>query len=67
MKDFLENVGRYPRYLITIVLGILFFALKPLIPLFKNPITAIALVTAFIGSFVGISLILRGMLGFDPM
>jgi hypothetical protein len=67
MKDFLENVGRYPRYLITIVLGLVFFALKPLIPFFKQPVTAIALITAFIGSFIGLSLILRGMLGLDPV
>ena len=46
MGEFFSNVSRYPKYLITIVLGVFTAAISPLIKRGSNPITAIALLGA---------------------
>lgn len=63
MQDFFENVPRYPRYLISFSLGIFWFFLKQLQPFLKNPVTAIALVGFFVGSFSLLYFTLEAMLG----
>lgn len=63
MGDFLNNVSRYPRYFITITLGIFFFLFERLKPLLKNPISAIALIGVIVSGFIFITLTLRAMLG----
>jgi hypothetical protein len=63
MQDFFNNVSRYPRYLISFTLGILFNAIQPIMPLLKRPTTAIALVGIVISAFVFLTFTLRAMLG----
>ena len=63
MKDFFENVARYPTYLLSLILGIFIAFFKRLQPLFKNPITAIAVVGLLLGGFAFITFTLRAMLG----
>ncbi len=63
MQDFLENVSRYPRYLIALGLGIFWNFLEPLIPLLRRPVTGVALVGGFVSTLVFLSLTLRAMLG----
>ncbi|MGJ3252684.1 MAG: DUF751 family protein [Elainellaceae cyanobacterium] len=63
MQDFWQNVARYPRYLISFTLGVLFAFVQPLIPLFKRPTTAIALIGTLIGAFAFVTFTLRAMLG----
>ncbi|MEL6468811.1 MAG: DUF751 family protein [Cyanobacteria bacterium J06614_10] len=63
MQEFFDNVSRYPRYLISFSLGIFFNAIEPLLPLLKKPPTAIALISAVIAGFIGLSFTLRAMLG----
>lgn len=65
MGDFLENVARYPRYLISLILGIFFALFERLRPLFKNPLTAIALVGILAGTFAFLFFTLRAMLALD--
>ncbi|MEW6496842.1 MAG: DUF751 family protein [Cyanobacteriota bacterium] len=67
MKDFLENVSRYPRYFITVLLGVFFFLFERMKPLFKRPVTAISLIGILISSFCFIALTLRAMLGLSPV
>lgn len=67
MQEFFNNVGRYPRYLISFSLGILFNALEPLRPLLKRPVTAVALVGAVIATFMFLVFTLQGMLGLSPV
>jgi len=62
MQDFFKNILNYPKYLIVVVIGIFTFALQPLAKFFKNPLTAIALVTAAISGFMGLYFILKAML-----
>lgn len=64
---FWENISRYPRYFITIILGVFLNAFAPLAPLFKRPVTAIALIGLLVGLLVFTSLTLRAMLGLSPM
>lgn len=63
MGDFFQNVSRYPRYFITFTLGVLYTFVKPLMPLFKNPVTAIATVVFLVSGFAFIAFTLRAMLG----
>jgi hypothetical protein len=67
MGDFLENVARYPRYLISLILGIFFAFFERLKPLFKNPLTAVALVGMLVGGFAFLFFTLKAMLGLTPV
>ena len=64
---FWDNISRYFRYFITIILGVFLNAFGPLAPLFKHPISAIAAVSVFIGFLVFVSFTLRAMLGLSPV
>ena len=78
MKEFFENVIRYPRYLISFSLGILYSAVQPLVlghplftevqplvPLLQKPSTAIALIGAVVAGFLFLTFTLRAMLGLE--
>jgi hypothetical protein len=65
MGEFFENVARYPRYLISLILGIFFAFFERLRPLFKNPLTAIALIGILAGTFALLYFTLRAMLALD--
>lgn len=60
---FWENVFRYPRYLISIVLGIFLNTFAPLFPLLKRPVTLVAVLGLLVGGFAFITFTLRAMLG----
>ncbi len=64
---FWDNVLRYPRYLITIILGIFLNTFEPLFPLLKRPVTLIALVGLLFGSLAFITFTLRAMLGLNAV
>ena len=61
MGEFFANVAKYPKYLITIILGVFAALLEPLVKRSKNPVTAISLVGALISGLITISFILRAM------
>jgi type II secretory pathway component PulF len=65
MEEFFTNVSRYPRYLISITLGIFLTALSPLLPLLRRPSTAVATVALLVSFLIFISFVLRAMLGLD--
>jgi type II secretory pathway component PulF len=67
MQEFWQNVSRYPRFLITISLGIFFALFEQVKPLLSRPATAIALIGILIGGFFFISFTLRAMLGLNPV
>ncbi len=62
MKDFFDNISRYPRYFISFTLGVFLNAAQPLVPLLKRPTTAIALVGAVVAGFLFLTFTLRAML-----
>jgi hypothetical protein len=63
MQSFLNTISKYPLFIIGSILGVLINALKPITPLLKNPVTAIALVGIAIGGFAFVTFTLRAMLG----
>ncbi len=65
--DFFSNVGRYFSYFISIVLGIFFSTFSWLAPLWKRPVTAVALVGFLVGMLVTVVLTLKAMLGLTPL
>lgn len=67
MQDFFNNVSRYPRYLISFILGTFIAFLSPLMPLFQRPSTAIATSMFFLAAFAFIAFTLRAMLGLDAV
>lgn len=66
MGDFLSTISKYPRFLVSVTLGILLNVFAPLIPLFKQPITAIALTGVFGAAIAFLILTLRAMLDLGP-
>jgi hypothetical protein len=60
---FWDNVLRYPRFFLTTLLGVLLNTFEPLFPLFKRPLTLVALIGLFGSSLVFVALTLRAMLG----
>lgn len=64
---FWDNVFRYPRYLITILVGLLVNTFAPLAPLLKRPVTLVAIVGLLLGGLTFITLTLRAMLGFSTI
>ena len=61
MGEFFSNVSRYPKYLITIVLGVFSSVISPLIKRGSNPITAIALIGALLSGLLTIVFLLKAM------
>ncbi|MBE9127080.1 MULTISPECIES: DUF751 family protein [unclassified Coleofasciculus] len=67
MKDFLQNISRYPRYLISITLGIFFALFERFKPLFSNRLSAIAVMGILVGAVLFLIFTLRAMLGLNPV
>jgi membrane protein insertase Oxa1/YidC/SpoIIIJ len=67
MQDFINNISRYPRFLITVCLGIFFFLFERLKPMLDRPATAIALITSIVATFFFLTFTLRAMLGLSPV
>lgn len=67
MQNFWNTVSKYPVFVLGSILGVFLNAVKPLAPLFKKPITAIALTGLFVGGLAFVGLTLRAMLGVSPV
>ena len=67
MREFLQNVIRYPRYLVALSLGILQTLVQPLADRRAHPVTAVALVGALVSGLLSLSLVLRAMVAPAPL
>jgi Co/Zn/Cd efflux system component len=67
MKDLLENLARFPRYLITITLGVLYSAAMRFKPLTKKPLTLVALIGLSVSGVMFLIFTLQAMLGLTPV
>jgi uncharacterized membrane protein YvlD (DUF360 family) len=63
MENFWNTVSKYPVFVAGTILGVFVNAVKPLAPLLRNPVTAIALGGVAIGGFAFVTYTLRAMLG----
>eukprot|EP00798_Chlamydomonas_sp_ICE-L_P011210 gene11210-18832_t len=61
--DLLSNVARYGRFFVTVMLGTVGVMAKPLVGLFKNPVTGVLAVVGIVGGVYGLKLLLELMLG----
>ena len=61
MGEFFSNVSRYPKYLISIIVGGLVALLEPLFKNIKNPYTAIGLIASIISALISIFFLLQAM------
>jgi len=67
MQNLWTTLSKYPLFIAGTVLGVLLNAVKPLIPLLKNPVTAIALIGVLVGGLAFVGFTLRAMLGLNPV
>lgn len=67
MKDLLENLARYPRYLISITLGVLYSMVKPFQSLTQKPVTLVALIGLAVSAAMFLIFTLQAMLGLTPV
>lgn len=64
MQEFFKNVERYPRYLISLTLGIFFAAFESIQPLFfKNTLTSFVTLGILVAGFAFLFFTLKAMLG----
>jgi hypothetical protein len=66
MKEFFENVLRYPRYMIALILGIFFSVFQWVRPFIRNRTAAIAAVGFVASALLFVFFTLRAMLGLAP-
>lgn len=67
IQDLWNTVSKYPKFVIGVIFGVLLNAFAPLMPLFKRPVTAIALVGVLVGGLAFVSFTLKAMLGLNPL
>lgn len=67
MQNLWNNVSKWPLFVLGAILGVFLNAVKPLVPLFKNPVTAIALIGIMIGGVAFVGFTLRAMLGLNAV
>ena len=61
MGEFFSNVARYPKYLISIIVGGLVALLEPLFKNIKNPYTAVGLIASVISALISFFFLLKAM------
>ena len=62
MGEFFSNVARYPKYLISIIVGGLVALLEPLFKNRSNPLTTVGLVSSVLSAFITIYFVLKAMI-----
>ena len=67
MQEFIDNLLRYPKFLIGLILGIFLASLERLRPMLNNRVTMIALVGIVLGGLAFLFFTLRAMLGLTPV
>ena len=61
MGEFFSNVARYPKYLISIIVGGLVALLEPLFKNKSNPFTIVGLISSVISAFITFYFVLQAM------
>ena len=61
MGEFFSNVARYPKYLISIIVGGIVALLGPLFKNMANPFTGIALISSLVSALITFFFVLKAM------
>jgi xanthosine utilization system XapX-like protein len=67
MNDFWQNVSRYPRYLISFTLGVLYSFVVLFKPLAQKPITLVGLIGLIVSASIFLVFTMQAMLGITPV
>ena len=62
MGEFFSNVARYPKYLISIIIGGLVALIEPLFKNIKSPYTVVSLIASIISAFITVFFLLQAMI-----
>ena len=62
MGEFFSNVARYPKYLISIIIGGLVALLEPLFKKRSNPLTIFGLIATILSAFITVYFVLQAMI-----
>jgi Protein of unknown function (DUF751) len=65
MGDLWNTISKYPRFLVGVTLGVILNGFSPLLPLFKRPVTAIAVTAMMIAVLSFFVFTLKAMLGIE--
>ncbi len=61
MGEFFSNVARYPKYLISIIVGGLVALLEPLFKNRSNPLTIVGLISSVVSALITVYFVLHAM------
>jgi len=61
MGEFFSNVARYPKYLISIIVGGLVALLEPLFKNRSNPLTIVGFISSVLSAFITVYFVLQEM------
>ncbi len=61
MGEFFSNVARYPKYLISIIVGGLVALIEPLFKNRSNPLTLIGIISSVLSAFITVYFVLQAM------
>ena len=61
MGEFFTNVARYPKYLISIIIGGLVALLQPFFKNRSNPLTVVGLISSVLSAFITFYFVLQAM------
>lgn len=62
-QEFWGNVLRYGRYFVTVMLGTGYVIARPVVAMFKNPVSGLLALLLIVGSVVGTKVTIDAMLG----
>jgi hypothetical protein len=62
-EDFFDNVLRYARFFVTVMLGTVNVMVRPFAGLLKKPVTAVLAIAGLVGGVVLLKVTLEAMLG----
>jgi len=61
MGEFFSNVARYPKYLISIIVGGLVALIEPLFKNISNPLTIVGLISSVLSAFITVYFVFQAM------
>ncbi len=61
MGEFFSNVARYPKYLISIIVGGIVALLEPLFKNRSNPLTIVGLISSVLSALITVYFVLQAM------
>lgn len=67
MKDLLENLSRFPGYLVSVSVGVLYSMAMRFKPLTQKPLTLVGLIGLTVSAVMFLIFTLQAMLGLTPV